>query len=146
MRLSFRAPTTANWIAYPFRYKPQELKRRQASTPHISRVLTGTYGLPRSAPGGSILSFHERKNCLLVNDPAVLGSSPATRFLTRRRLCLCCILAILVQYKEQKLWKACGGGANFWGTYDPPLTRIPNDRFGIVDSPTIGSSITALTV
>ena len=51
-----------NWMAYPFRYKPQDCRWRRESMRPISRVSNGTYGSRRSARGATTCSWSARKS------------------------------------------------------------------------------------
>jgi hypothetical protein len=127
-----------HWIAYPFRYKPQELKDRpRIYAPYQPRfdwnLWFASLGSWRQNP-----IVPRTEECLLENDPAVLGLFAGNPFPNAAPRV---VRAVLWQYwfstEKQKSTEGIWWRRQFLGTYAPTLSRLPNDRFGIVDSPTI---------
>jgi hypothetical protein len=130
----------AHWIAYPFRYKPQELKDRpRIYAPYQPRfdwnLWFASLGSWQQNP------FVPRtEELLLRGDPDVLslfagdpfhGSPPRV------------VRAVLWQYwfstPEQKRSQGVWWRRQLLGTYAPTLTRLPDNRFGIVSPPSLDS-------
>ena len=127
-----------NWVAYPFRYKPQELKDRpRIYAPYQPRfdwnLWFASLGSWRQNP-----IVPRTEECLLESDPAVLGLFAGNPFPNAPPRI---VRAVLWQYwfstEEQKRTEGIWWRRQFLGTYAPTLTRLSNDHFGIVDSPTI---------
>ena len=127
-----------HWIAYPFRYKPQDLKDRpRIYAPYQPRfdwnLWFASLGSWQQNP-----MVPRTEELLLENDRAVLALFASNPFPnTPPRL----VRAVLWQYwfstPEQKHADAVWWQRQFIGTYAPTLTRLPNGRFGIVDEPTL---------
>ncbi|MGD0445915.1 MAG: lipase maturation factor family protein [Edaphobacter sp.] len=127
-----------HWVAYPFRYKPQQLNERpRIYAPYQPRFDWNLWF-------ASLGSWQEypivprTEELLLVNDDAVLallagnpfhGAPP--RF----------VRAVLWQYwfstLQQKRAEGVWWQRQLLGNYGPVLTQLPNGRFGIVDEPGI---------
>lgn len=127
-----------HWVAYPFRYKPQELKERpRIYAPYQPRfdwnLWFASLGSWRQNP-----IVPRTEECLLENDQAVLGLFAGNPFSNAPpRL----VRVVLWQYwfstQEQKRTEGVWWRRQLLGTYAPTLTRLSNDRFGIVESPTL---------
>jgi lipase maturation factor 1 len=127
-----------HWVAYPFLYKPQELKERpRIYAPYQPRfdwnLWFASLGSWRQNP-----IVPRTEECLLENDQAVLGLFAGNPFSNAPpRL----VRAVLWQYwfstEEEKRRDGTWWRRQLLGTYAPTLTRLSNDRFGIVDSPTL---------
>ena len=129
------------WIAYPFRYKPQQLNERpRIYAPYQPRLdwnlWFASLGSWQEYP---IVPRTEER--LLENDEAVLGlfagnpfSGSPPRF----------IRAVLWQYwfatLEQKHREGLWWRRQLVGAYGPVMTKLPNGRFGILDEPVIEGS------
>jgi len=126
-----------NWIAYPFRYKPQGLSDRpRIYAPYQPRfdwnLWFASLGSWQQYP------FVPRTEMLLLeNDRFVLGLFAGNPFPDAPpRL----VRAVLWQYwfstREEKNREGVWWRRQLLGPYAPTLTRLPNSRFGIVDEPT----------
>jgi hypothetical protein len=123
-----------HWVAYPFRYKPQELdKRPRIYAPYQPRfdwnlwfASLGTWQQNSIVP--------RTEELLLLNDRAVLGLFAGNPFPAAPPHQ---VRAVLWQYwfstLEQKHATGVWWQRQFIGTYAPTLTRLSNGRFGIVD-------------
>jgi hypothetical protein len=131
-----------HWVAYPFRYKPQELRERpRIYAPYQPRfdwnLWFASLGSWQQNP-----IVPRTEESLLENDPAVLGLFAGNPFSNAPpRL----VRAVLWQYwfstEEQKRTEGVWWRRQLLGTYAPTLTRLSNDRFGIVDSPTLDAPL-----
>jgi lipase maturation factor 1 len=127
-----------HWIAYPFRYKPQQLNERpRIYAPYQPRLdwnlWFASLGSWQEYP---IVPRAEER--LLEDDEAVLGlfasnpfSSSPPRF----------IRAVLWQYwfatLEQKRAEGLWWRRQLVGAYGPMMTKLPNGRFRILDEPVV---------
>jgi lipase maturation factor 1 len=129
-----------HWLAYPFRYKPQELNQRpRMYAPYQPRfdwnlwfASLGTWQQNAIVP--------RTEELLLENDPAVLGLFASNPFAdSPPRL----IRAVLWQYWfstwEQKRLQGLWWQREYLGTYAPTITKLPDGRFGIVDEATLST-------
>jgi hypothetical protein len=131
-----------HWIAYPFRYKPQELNERpRIYAPYQPRFDWNLWF-------ASLGSWRENaivpstEESLLKNDRAVLGLFAGNPFpYTPPHL----VRAVLWQYwfstAKKKQTERVWWQRQFLGTYAPTLIRVPNGGFAIVDEPTLGSGL-----
>ena len=131
-----------HWVAYPFRYKPQELNERpRIYAPYQPRfdwnLWFASLGSWRQNP-----IVPRTEELLLENDRAVLGLFAGNPFPNAPPQV---VRAVLWQYwfstAEQKRTEGVWWRRQFVGTYAPTLTRLPNGRFGIVDEPTLGNPL-----
>jgi hypothetical protein len=123
-----------HWIAYPFRYKPQELKERpRIYAPYQPRfdwnLWFASLGSWQQNP-----MVPRTEELLLENDRAVLGLFAGNPFPnTPPHL----VRAVLWQYwfstREQKHTAGVWWQRQLIGTYAPTLIRLSNGRFGIMD-------------
>ena len=127
-----------NWTAYPFLYKPQNVKEKpRIYAPYQPRfdwnLWFASLGSWRQYP-----IVPRTEELLLENDHAVLGlfagnpfSDAPPRF----------VRAVLWQYwfstPQEKTAQGAWWRRQFLGTYAPTLTRAPNGRFGIVEDPSL---------
>jgi hypothetical protein len=127
-----------NWIAYPLRYKPQELKDRPCIyAPYQPRFDWNLW----SASLGSWqqnLMVPRTEELLLENDRDVLGLFSGNPFPNAPpRL----VRAVLWQYwfstLEQKRTEGVWWQRQFLGAYAPTRIKRPNGRFGVVDETTL---------
>jgi hypothetical protein len=127
-----------HWIAYPFRYKPQQLNERpRIYAPYQPRFDWNLWF-------ASLGSWQEypivprTEELLLENDEAVLGLFAGNPF---RSAPPRFVRAVLWQYwfstLEQKRTEGVWWQRQLVGLYGPTLTQLPNGRFAIVDEPTI---------
>ena len=127
-----------HWVAYPFRYKPQELNQRPlVYAPYQPRfdwnlwfASLGTWQQNAIVP--------RTEELLLENDPAVLELFAGNPFTTAPpRL----TRAVLWQYwfstREEKRLQGAWWRRQYLGTYAPTLTRLPDGQFGIVSEATL---------
>jgi hypothetical protein len=123
-----------HWVAYPFRYKPQELdKRPRIYAPYQPRfdwnlwfASLGTWQQNSMVP--------RTEELLLLNDRPVLGLFAGNPFPNAPPHL---VRAVLWQYwfstMEQKHATGVWWQRQFIRAYAPTLTRLPDGRFGIVD-------------
>ncbi|WP_035355060.1 lipase maturation factor family protein [Edaphobacter aggregans] len=127
-----------NWVAYPFRYKPQELKDRpRIYAPYQPRF---DWNLWFASLGSwqQNLMVPRTEELLLENDRDVLGLFSGNPFPNAPpRL----VRAVLWQYwfstLEQKHTEGVWWQRQFLGAYAPTLIKLPNGRFGVVDETTL---------
>jgi len=127
-----------HWLAYPFRYKPQDLKERpRIYAPYQPRFDWNLwFASLGSWQQNSIVPRTEE--LLLENEQSVLGlfaGNPYPNVPPRL------VRAVLWQYwfssPEHKHMEGVWWRRQFLGTYAPTLTRLPNSRFGIVNDATL---------
>jgi len=127
-----------HWLAYPFRYKPQDLKERpRIYAPYQPRFDWNLwFASLGSWQQNSIVPRTEE--LLLENEQSVLGlfaGNPYSNVPPRL------VRAVLWQYwfssPEHKHMEGVWWRRQFLGTYAPTLTRLPNSRFGIVNDATL---------
>jgi hypothetical protein len=130
-----------NWVAYPFRYKPQELKDPpRIYAPYQPRF---DWNLWFASLGSwrQNLMVPRTEELLLENDRDVLGLFAANPFAHAPPRF---VRAVLWQYwfstLEQKRREGVWWQRQLLGAYDPTLTRLPNGRFGVVGEPDLGES------
>jgi hypothetical protein len=127
-----------HWIAYPFRYKPQQVNERpRIYAPYQPRFDWNLWF-------ASLGSWQEypivprTEELLLVNDDAVLALFACNPF---HGVPPHFVRAVLWQYwfstLEQKRTEGVWWQRQLLGNYGPVLTQLPNGRFGIVDEPMI---------
>jgi lipase maturation factor 1 len=123
-----------HWVAYPFRYKPQQLNSRpRIYAPYQPRFDWNLW----FASLGSWQQYPivpRTEELLLENDHDVLELFAGNPFSSAPpRL----VRAVLWQYwfstLEQKRVEGVWWQRQLLGAYAPTLTRLPNGRFGIVD-------------
>ena len=123
-----------HWVAYPFRYKPQELNvRPRIYAPYQPRfdwnLWFASLGSWQQNP-----MVPRTEELLLENDRAVLGLFAGNPFPNSPPRV---VRAVLWQYwfstSEEKRAAGVWWRRQFIGTYAPALTRLPNGRFAIVD-------------
>jgi lipase maturation factor 1 len=126
------------WVAYPFRYKPQQLNERpRIYAPYQPRFDWNLWF-------ASLGSWQEypivprTEELLLMNDDAVLTLFAGNPFHDRPPRF---VRAVLWQYwfstLEQKGTEGVWWQRQLVGAYGPILTQLPNGHFGIVEEPTI---------
>lgn len=127
-----------NWTAYPFRYKPQDVKERpRIYAPYQPRfdwnLWFASLGSWQEYP---IVPRTEGR--LLENDRDVLGLFAGNPFPSRPPRF---VRAVLWQYwfstPQQKASEGVWWRRQLLGPYAPTLTRLPDGRFGILDGFTI---------
>jgi len=125
-----------NWVAYPFRYKPQELKDRpRIYAPYQPRF---DWNLWFASLGSwqQNLFVPRTEELLLENDRDVLELFAGNPFPDAPpRL----MRAVLWQYwfssMEEKRNKGVWWRRQLIGDYAPTLMKLPNGKFGVVDEP-----------
>ena len=128
-----------NWVAYPFRYKPQGLKDRpRIYAPYQPRF---DWNLWFASLGSwrQNLIVPRTEELLLENDRDVLGLFAGNPFPdTPPRM----VRAVLWQYwfstLEQKRREGVWWQRQLLGGYAPTLTRLSDGRFGVVGEPDLG--------
>jgi hypothetical protein len=103
------------WVAYPFRYKPQDLNKPPGIYALISHGSTGICGSRHWAHGENILSCPERK-CVCFRTIATC-SVFLSRIRSRRSRhvrCARCFGSIGLLRSLRNVRKACGGDSNSW--------------------------------
>lgn len=127
-----------NWVAYPFRYKPQDVKERpRIYAPYQPRfdwnLWFASLGFWRQYP-----IVPRTEELLLENDQTVLGLFAGNPFQSAPPRF---IRAVLWQYwfstPEEKASQGIWWRRQLLGTYAPTLTRLPDGRFGVVDDPSL---------
>jgi hypothetical protein len=124
-----------NWTAYPFRYKPQDVKERpRIYAPYQPRFDWNLW----FASLGSWQQYPfvpRTEELLLENDRAVLDLFAGNPFQSAPPHF---VRAVLWQYwfstPEQKAREGVWWRRQLLGNYAPTLTRLPDGRFGIVES------------
>jgi hypothetical protein len=127
-----------NWTAYPFRYKPQDVKERpRIYAPYQPRF---DWNLWFASLGGWLQNpmVPRTEELLLENDRDVLGLFRGDPFGgTAPKY----VRAVLWQYwfstPQQKRDEGVWWTRQYLGTYAPTLTREPDGRFGVVSGPTL---------
>jgi hypothetical protein len=125
-----------HWVAYPFRYKPQQLNER----PHIYAPYQPRFDW--NLWFASLGSWQEypivprTEELLLQNDEPVLELFASNPFPTAPPRF---VRAVLWQYwfstLEQKHAEGLWWRRQLVGAYGPELTQLANGQFGIVDQP-----------
>lgn len=132
-----------NWVAYPFRYKPQNVKERpRIYAPYQPRfdwnLWFASLGSWQEYP---IVPRTEER--LLENDRVVLDLFAGNPFPNAPPRF---VRAVLWQYwfstPEQKASEGIWWRRQLLGTYAPTLTRLPDGHFGIVE----GSSLSGTSL
>jgi hypothetical protein len=129
-----------HWVAYPFRYKPQELKERpRIYAPYQPRFDWNLWFASLGSWQQNAI-VPRTEELLLENDHDVLGlfaGNPFPRELPRL------VRAVLWQYwfstREEKRTEGVWWRRQPLGAYAPTLTRLPNGHFAIVDSSVLGN-------
>jgi hypothetical protein len=131
-----------HWIAYPFRYKPQELNQRpRIYAPYQPRFDWNLWfaSLGRWQQNPIVPRTEE---LLLENDPSVLGLFAGNPFPSEPPHV---VRAVLWQYwfstLEQKRSEGLWWQREFLGTYAPTLARLPDGHFRVVEEPTLSSPL-----
>jgi lipase maturation factor 1 len=131
-----------HWVAYPFRYKPQDVRERpRIYAPYQPRF---DWNLWFAALGSwqQNAIVPQTEELLLVNDRAVLGLFAGNPFPDAPpRL----VRAVLWQYWFSSLEERRSQGVwwrrRFLGSYAPTLTRLPDGHFAIMDDATVSSPL-----
>lgn len=129
-----------HWDAYPFRYKPQEVKERpRIYAPYQPRFDWNLWFASLGSWQQNAI-VPRTEELLLVNDRAVLGLFSGDPFPDAPpRL----VRAVLWQYwfssLEEKRSQDVWWRRQFLGIYAPTLTRQPDGRFAIVDDAPVSS-------
>jgi len=129
-----------HWTAYPFRYKPQELKDRpRIYAPYQPRF---DWNLWFASLGSwqQNLMVPRTEELLLENNRDVLGLFASNPFPDAPPKF---IRAVLWQYwfstPEQKQSEGLWWQREYLGGYAPTLTPLPNGRYGVVEEPTVNN-------
>ncbi len=127
------------WVAYPFRYKPQELKDRpRIYAPYQPRF---DWNLWFASLGSwrQNLIVPRTEELLLENDHDVLGLFAGNPFPNEAPRM---VRAVLWQYwfssLEQKRREGVWWRRQLLGAYAPTLIRLSDGRFGVVGEPDLG--------
>jgi hypothetical protein len=127
-----------HWVAYRFRYKPQDLRERpRIYAPYQPRFDWNLWFASLGSWQQNAI-VPQTEELLLNNDRAVLGLFSGNPFpYVPPRL----VRAVLWQYwfssLEEKRSEGVWWRRQFLGIYAPTLTRLPAGRFAIVDDATI---------
>jgi len=124
-----------HWVAYPFRYKPQQLEERpRIYAPYQPRFDWNLWFASLGSWQQNAI-VPRTEELLLENDRAVLGLFASNPFSSAPPRV---VRAVLWQYwfstLEQKHAEGVWWRRQFLGAYAPTLTRLPNGRFGVVDT------------
>ena len=129
-----------HWDAYPFRYKPQDVRERpRIYAPYQPRFDWNLWFASLGSWQQNAI-VPQTEELLLVNDRAVLGLFSGNPFPDAPpRL----VRAVLWQYWFSSLEERRSQGV-WWrrqllGNYAPTLTRLPDGHFAIVDDATVSS-------
>jgi hypothetical protein len=126
------------WVAYRFRYKPQDVKERpRIYAPYQPRFDWNLWFASLGSWQQNAI-VPRTEELLLNNDRAVLGLFSGNPFPdVPPRM----VRAVLWQYwfssREEKRSEGVWWRRQFLGIYAPTLTRLPDGRFAIVDDATI---------
>jgi hypothetical protein len=129
-----------HWVAYPFRYKPQELKERpRIYAPYQPRFDWNLWFASLGSWQQNAI-VPRTEELLLENDHDVLGLFAGNPFPSEPPRF---VRAVLWQYWFSTREENRTGGV-WWrrqllGAYAPTLTRLPNGHFAIVDSSMLGN-------
>jgi hypothetical protein len=131
-----------NWVAYPFRYKPQNVKERpRIYAPYQPRFDWNLW----FASLGSWQQYPivpRTEELLLENDRAVLDLFAGNPFHSAPPRY---VRAVLWQYwfstPEQKESEGIWWRRQLLGTYAPTLTRLPDGRFAIVEGSSLSGTL-----
>jgi len=128
-----------HWVAYPFRYKPQEVNDRPRIYAPYQPRFDWNLWFASLGPWRENLMVPKTEELLLENNRDVLGLFAGNPFPDAPPRV---VRAVLWQYwfstPEQKRTEGAWWRRQFLGLYAPTLTRLPNGRFGIVDEPAFG--------
>ncbi len=123
-----------HWVAYPFRYKPQDLYHRPRIYAPYQPRFDWNLWFASLGPWQQNLMVPRTQELLLEDDPDVLGLFAGNPF---RNAPPQFVRAVLWQYwfstPQQKRTTGAWWRRQFLGSYAPTLTRLPNGRFGIAE-------------
>jgi hypothetical protein len=127
-----------DWVAYPFRYKPQRLNERPRIYAPYQPRFDWNLWFASLGPWQQNPIVPRTEELLLENDRDVLGLFAGNPFPDAPPRV---VRAVLWQYwfssLEQKQREGVWWRRQLLGTYAPTLIRLDNGRFGIVDDPTL---------
>jgi len=127
-----------NWVAYPFRYKPQELKDRpRIYAPYQPRFDWNLWFASLGSWQQNIM-VPRTEELLLENDRDVLGLFAGNPFQNAPPRV---VRAVLWQYwfssMEQRRSEGVWWQRQLVGAYAPTLTKLADGRFAVVEAPTL---------
>jgi hypothetical protein len=129
-----------NWIAYPFRYKPQALNERPRIYAPYQPRFDWNLWFASLGPWRQYPIVPRTEELLLENDPDVLGLFAGNPF---RNGAPHLVRAVLWQYwfstPQQKRIQSVWWRRQFLGAYAPTLRQIGNGRFAVVTDLDSGS-------
>jgi lipase maturation factor 1 len=129
-----------HWVAYPFRYKPQDVRERpRIYAPYQPRFDWNLWFASLGSWQQNAI-VPRTEELLLDNDRAVLGLFSGNPFPdVPPRM----VRAVLWQYwfssLEEKRSEGVWWRRQFLGSYAPTLTRLPDGRFAIVNDATVST-------
>jgi lipase maturation factor 1 len=125
-----------NWVAYPFRYKPQEVKDRPRIYAPYQPRFDWNLWFASLGPWRQNLMVPETEERLLENDQDVLGLFGRNPFPDAPPRF---VRAVLWQYwfstPDQRHAEGVWWRRQLLGLYAPTLVRLPDGHFGIVNEP-----------
>jgi hypothetical protein len=127
-----------HWVAYPFRYKPQDVSERpRIYAPYQPRFDWNLWFASLGSWQQNVM-VPRTEELLLEGNPAVLGLFAHNPFTSDPPHL---VRAVLWQYwfstPEEKRQQGVWWRRQYLGTYAPTLTRLPDGRFGIVSEATL---------
>ena len=126
-----------NWVAYPFRYKPQDPSQRAGQSMRLtSRASIGTCGSRRWDRGARTSSCPAPRSVYWLALPMCWRCLPETRFprLRRSRFVPCFGNTGSPRWRRSAP-QECGGSVKLIGLYAPVLERLPDGKVGVVQWP-----------
>ena len=131
-----------NWTAYPFRYKPQDVRERpRIYAPYQPRF---DWNLWFASLGSWMQNplVPRTEELLLENDRDVLGLFAGNPFSKAPPKY---VRAVIWQYwfstPEEKRQQGVWWTRQYLGTYAPTIMRRPDGRYGVVTGPTRGGTV-----
>jgi lipase maturation factor 1 len=123
-----------NWVAYPFRYKPQELKERPRIYAPYQPRFDWNLWFASLGTWQQNLMVPRTEELLLENDRDVLDLFAGNPFPNAPPRF---VRAVIWQYwfstMQQRRAEGVWWERRLLGEYAPTLTKLPNGRFGVVD-------------
>lgn len=127
-----------NWVAYPFRYKPQDVRERPRIYAPYQPRFDWNLWFASLGPWTQNAMVPRTEELLLEGDGDVLGLFARNPFADAPPKYM---RAVLWQYwfstAEQKRQQGVWWTRQYLGTYAPTLTRLPDGQFGVLAGPSL---------
>ncbi|HEX9199473.1 MAG TPA: lipase maturation factor family protein [Acidobacteriaceae bacterium] len=127
-----------NWAAYPFRYKPQDVRERPRIYAPYQPRFDWNLWFASLGPWTQNAMVPRTEELLLEGDRDVLGLFAGNPFPDAPPKYM---RAVLWQYwfstPEQKREQGLWWRRQYLGTYAPTLTRLPDGQFGVLAEPSL---------